>query len=175
MALGNFRDEELSERERRNLAILESLRRHGPLSKPEIAQSSGLNVVTVSNYIDEQIKRNLVFEKELDVSEGGRRPVLLDLNAQAGYAIGVGLNLMNMVGVLIDLKGNIITKTSLEKPRASVKDIVDSILQIIAEILRRSKEQVSDIKGIGVGIAGGQRLCLCLGESAFKKSFREGI
>ncbi|MCM8770529.1 MAG: ROK family protein [Candidatus Omnitrophica bacterium] len=150
----NFRNEELSERERRNLLILESLRRHGPLSRPEISQDIGLNVVTVSNYIDEQIKRNLVFEKELDVSEGGRRPVLLDLNASAGYAIGVGLNLLNVVGVLMDLKGNILTKTSLERPGAHVKEIVDCILQVIREILRRAKEQAPDIKGIGVGIAG---------------------
>ncbi|MDD5044384.1 MAG: ROK family protein [Candidatus Omnitrophica bacterium] len=154
MSLANFKDEELSERERRNLLILENLRRHGPLSRPEISQGIGLNVVTVSNYIDEQIKRNLVFEKELDVSEGGRRPVLLDLNAQAGFAIGVGLNLMNAVGVLIDLKGNIITKTSLDRPRASVKEIVDCILQLIRELLKRSKNETQGIKGIGVGIAG---------------------
>ena len=154
MNIANFREEELSERERRNLLILESLRRRGPLSRPEISQGIGLNVVTVSNYIDEHIKRNLVFEKELDVSEGGRRPVLLDLNAQAGYVIGVGINLLDAVGVLLDLKGNIITKTSIERPKASVKDIVDCILQITREILRRSKAQMQDIKGIGVGIAG---------------------
>ena len=154
MNLANFKDEELSERERRNLLILESLRRHGPLSRPEISQGIGLNVVTISNYVDEHIKRNLVFEKELDVSEGGRRPVLLDLNAQAGYCIGVGLNLLNAVGVLIDLKGNIVTKTSLDRPRASVREIVDCVLQIIKEILKRSKAEAQYIKGIGVGIAG---------------------
>ncbi|MCM8779735.1 MAG: ROK family protein [Candidatus Omnitrophica bacterium] len=154
MNIVNFKEEELSERERRNLVILESLRRRGPLSRPEISQDIGLNVVTVSNYIDEHIKRNLVFEKELDISEGGRRPVLLDLNAQAGFAIGVGINLLNTVGVLIDLKGNIITKTSLERPKASVKEIVDCILQIIRELLKRSKAQAPNIKGIGVGIAG---------------------
>jgi len=154
MNLANFKDEELSERERRNLLILESLRRRGPLSRPEISQGIGLNVVTVSNYIDEHIKRNLVFEKELDISEGGRRPVLLDLNSQAGYAIGVGLNLMNAVGVLIDLKGNIVTKTSIDRPSASVKEIVDCILQLIRELLKRSKNEIQDIKGIGVGIAG---------------------
>ena len=111
-------------------------------------------MVTISNYIDEFIKQNLVFEKELDVSEGGRRPVLLDLNPRAGFVIGVGLNLMNMVGLLVDLKGNIVTKTQIARPRASVKEITESLLEIIREILRRSKEYTSDIKGVGVGIAG---------------------
>jgi predicted NBD/HSP70 family sugar kinase len=110
--------------------------------------------VTISNYIDEFIKNNLVYERELDVSEGGRRPVLLDLNPSAGYCIGVGLNLMNMVGLLIDLKGNIISKTQIARPRASVKEIAECLLEIIREILRRSKEYTSSIRGIGAGVAG---------------------
>jgi predicted NBD/HSP70 family sugar kinase len=114
----------------------------------------GVNVVTISNYIDEFIRRKLVFEKELDVSEGGRRPVLLDLNSQAGFVIGVGLNLMNMVGLLVDLKGNIVTKTQIARPKQSVKEISECLLEIVREILRRSKEYASNIKGIGVGIAG---------------------
>jgi predicted NBD/HSP70 family sugar kinase len=114
----------------------------------------GINVVTVSNYVDEFIKQKLVYEKELDVSEGGRRPVLLDLNPRACFVIGVGLNLANMVGLLVDLKGNIVTKTQVARPRASVKEISETLLGIIREILRRSKEYTSDIKGIGVGVAG---------------------
>ena len=150
----DFQKENLSEKERRNIDILEVLRKHGPISRPDISKEMGLNVVTVSNYVDEFIKRNIVFEKELDVSEGGRRPVLLDLNPQAGFVIGVGLNLMNMVGLLVDLKGNIVTKTQIARPKASVKEISECLLEIVREILRRSKEQAVNIKGIGVGVAG---------------------
>lgn len=150
----DFHKEELTEKEKRNIDILEVLRKHGPISRPDISKHMGVNVVTVSNYIDEFIKRSLVYEKELDVSEGGRRPVLLDLNPQAGFVVGVGLNLMNMVGLLVDLKGNIVTKTQVACPRASVEKVSECMLEIIREILRRSKEYVSSIKGIGVGIAG---------------------
>lgn len=148
------REEELSEKEKRNINILDILRRHGPISRPDISKEMGINVVTITNYVDEFIKSNLVYEKELDVSEGGRRPALLDLNPQAGYAVGVGLNLMNMVGLLIDLKGNIITKTQVSRPKASVKEITECVLEITREILRRSKDYLAHIKGIGVGIAG---------------------
>jgi len=143
-----------SEKEKRNIEILGMLRRQGPLSRSDISQEIGINVVSISNYIDDFIKCNLVYEKELDVSEGGRRPVLLDLNPRAGYAIGVGLNLMNMVGLLVDLKGNIITKTQIARPQASVKEVSECLLEIVREILRRSKGYVENIKGIGVGIAG---------------------
>ena len=146
--------EVLSEKEKRNVEILDILRKRGPISRPDISKDMGINVVTISNYIDDFLKSNLVFEKELDVSEGGRRPVLLDLNSRAGFVIGVGLNLNNMVGLLVDLKGNIITKTQVGRPRASVKEVCECVLEITREILRRSKEYMPNIKGIGVGIAG---------------------
>ncbi|MBP7835881.1 MAG: ROK family protein [Candidatus Omnitrophica bacterium] len=150
----DLQKEVLSEKERRNIEILDILRKRGPISRPDISRDMGINVVTISSCIDEFIKNHLVFEKSLDVSEGGRRPVLLDLNPKAGFVIGVGLNLMNMVGLLVDFKGNIITKTQVSRPRASVSEISESILEIVREILRRSKEYASNIHGIGVGIAG---------------------
>lgn len=150
----NFQKEDFSEKERRNIDILEILRRRGPISRPDISKEIGINVVTISNYIDDFIKHNFVHEKELDRSEGGRRPTLLDLNSQGAYVIGVGLNLMNMVGLLVDLKGNIITKTQIARPRASVNEIAECLLELIREILRRSKEYAANIKGIGVGMAG---------------------
>lgn len=150
----SFNREEFSEKEKRSIEILEILRKLGPISRPDISKELGINIVTVSNYIDEFIRHNLVYEKELDISEGGRRPALLDLNPKAGYVIGIGLNLMNMVGILVDLKGNIVTKTQVVRPRASVKEITETLLEIIREILRRSKDYAADIKGIGVGIAG---------------------
>ncbi|MFA6358378.1 MAG: ROK family protein [Candidatus Omnitrophota bacterium] len=150
----DLQKEAFSEKEKRNIEILGLLRKRGPISRPDISQEMGINIVSISNYVDGFIKSSLVYEKELDVSEGGRRPVLLDLNPRAGYAIGVGLNLMNMVGLLVDLKGNIITKTQIALPQSSVKEVSECLLGIVREILRRSKGYVENIKGIGVGVAG---------------------
>ncbi|MFH1578350.1 MAG: ROK family protein [Candidatus Omnitrophota bacterium] len=150
----NFTNQELSEKEKRNIDILEMVRRFGPISRPEISQRLKVNIVTISNYIEEFVKNKIVLEKELDISEGGRRPVLLDLNPQSAFAIGVGLNLMNMVGILIDAKGNIVLKTQMNRPETSVKKIVEVMFDIIREIIRRSKKYTQNIKGIGVGMAG---------------------
>ncbi|MDI6605589.1 MAG: ROK family transcriptional regulator [Candidatus Omnitrophota bacterium] len=141
-------------KERRNIDILEILRRRGPISRPDISKEMGINVVTISNYVDEFIRRKLVYEKDFDVSEGGRRPVLLDLDPQAGFVVGVGLNLTNMVGLLVDLKGNIVTKTQVSRPRSSAKEVAETLMEIVREVLARSKGYSSKIKGIGVGIAG---------------------
>ena len=149
-----FEDRELTEKEKRSIDILEMLRRFGPITRPEISQRLGVNIVTVSNYIEEFIKNKLVLERQLDISEGGRRPVLLDINPGAAFAVGVGLNLMNMVGLLVDIKGNIVLKTQMKRPETSAKEIVEHLFEIIREIIRRSKKYTHEIKGIGVGIAG---------------------
>lgn len=154
MAIINLRGEEFTEREKRNLAILDILRRFGPITRPEISRVLGLNIVTVSNYIEEFINKNVVFEKEFDVSEGGRRPILLDINPESGIVIGVGVNLLNIVGALVDLKGKIITRSSLERKGVGVKDIINCIIEIISQILNKAKASSEKIKGIGVGIAG---------------------
>lgn len=146
--------ESFSEKEKRNIGILEILRKRGPVSRPDISKEMGINVVTISNYVDDLIKHNLVYEKELDISVGGRRPVLLDLNAAGGYIMGIGLNLTNMVGLLVDLKGNIVHKTQVDCPKVAVSEVIETLLNIIRELIRRSKDYTKDIKGIGVGIAG---------------------
>ena len=150
----HLRSEEFTEREKRNLAILEILRRFGPVTRPEISRALGLNIVTVSNYIEEFINKNLVFEKEFDVSEGGRRPVLLDINPDSGLVIGVGVNLLNIVATVVDFKGKVSTRTSLERRHLGVKDIINCIIEVISATLKKTKNSQSRIKGIGIGIAG---------------------
>lgn len=143
----------LTERSRKNLAILDTIRRSGPISKAEISKFVGLNVVTISNYIDDLLRQQIVLEKELDVSGGGRRPVLLGLNPEAALAIGVGINLFNLVAVAVDLNGKIFARITLDKKSNEVKDVVNLILEAIGKILM-CIDKKDKIKGIGLGIAG---------------------
>lgn len=149
-----FKTENLSERSRKNLFILDAIRRRGPISKTDISSLIGLNVVTVSNYVDDFLRQKLIFEKEFDVSKGGRRPLLLDLNSQAGYALGVGVNLLSTIGVVTDLSGKVLLKVRREKTSHSVKEAVDSIIEIVSELVAKTENVRTKIRGIGIGIGG---------------------
>lgn len=149
-----FRSEVVSDRAKKNLSILDTIRRAGPISKTEISSLIGVNVVTVSNYVEELLRQKLVFEKELDVSKGGRRPVLLDLNGDSGYAIGIGVNLVHAIAVLVDMRGNLILSIKRERPQHKAADIVDVILKLTKDILDQSGNYRDKIKGIGLGVAG---------------------
>lgn len=149
-----FKGEAISDRARKNLSILDTIRRAGPISKTEISSLIGVNVVTVSNYVEELLRQKLVFEKELDISKGGRRPVLLDLNGDSGYAIGIGLNLLHAIAVLVDMRGNLILSIKRERPQQKASDVVDTILKLTKDLLDQSGNYRDKIKGIGLGIAG---------------------
>ena len=86
----------LTEREQKNFQILELIRQRGPLTRMELSQGTGFNIVTVSNYVNYFIKQALVLERGYDISTGGRKPTLVDLNAKAGFAIGIDLGPMDV-------------------------------------------------------------------------------
>ena len=71
------KEDRLSEKERRNLSILDSIRRNREISRADISKMTDLNIVTVSNYVSKYVKDKIVFETGRDISTGGRRPELL--------------------------------------------------------------------------------------------------
>lgn len=138
----------------RNLRILELLRRKGPLSRTDISKVSGINPVTVSHYVDKLISNDFVYEKEFDVSTGGRRPLLLDINPKAAYTIGIGVNLFGCTGVLVDLDGNVIYRCKVEKKISSPNDFLESVIALSDEMFANTRSISDKIKGIGIGLGG---------------------
>ena len=149
----------LTEREEKNFQILELLRQRGPLTRTELSQGAGFNIVTVSNYINQFLKHGLVSERGFDISTGGRKPILVELNAKTGFAVGVDLGLTGttnaqVVMVVTDLRGQIVHR--VVKPRTT--DDMDRVLQdlggMIRELLKSSPVDTKKIQGIGVGLPG---------------------
>ena len=149
-----FEDDLLSGRGRKSLAILEAIRRQGPLTKTDISKLVKLNIVTVSNYVNDFIQKRLILERDIDVSTGGRRPVLVQLNKEAGYVIGIGFNLFNSIGLLVDLEGNVVTDVKMKLPDERASSVMDHLIEMVQEILSKSKVEKEKIREIGIGIAG---------------------
>ncbi len=149
-----LKDRILTDKERKNLAILEVIRKNGPISRTDISKITELNIVTVSNYVSHYIKIGLVVEGELDESTGGRKPVLVELNPKAGYIVGIGLNMLNMVGVLVDLEINVITEIKRERLPENSEAVVQQMVDLAADMIDKSEVDKTKIVGVGVGIPG---------------------
>ncbi len=147
-------DVELSDRERKNFAILDVIRKKGPIARTDVSRLTGFNIVTVSNYIDNYIKLGLVSEEGYDTSTGGRKPMLVNLNAKSAYVIGVGFDMVDMIGLVADLKCNILTEVRRRRPSESGKALVDNLISVVDDLLRKSSVEKDRIKGIGLAVAG---------------------
>lgn len=144
----------LQDRERKNLAILELIRKKGPVSKADISRVLGYNIVTITNYVDYYVNKRIILEVGLDVSSGGRRPELLELNARSGYVVGVDVGPEHITAVVTDLKINCMTKSRIARPSGTMEDMAEPVIKIIDEAIKKSKIEPSSIKNIGVGISG---------------------
>jgi predicted NBD/HSP70 family sugar kinase len=149
-----FRDQVLSDRERKNLAILDVIRKSGPVTRTEISKVTKLNIVTVSNYVNNYIDKDLIIERGFDVSTGGRKPTLVELNAKMGNVIGIDIGPVNMVAVITDLTNTVIGKIKRSRPDGPMSEVITSSIEMVYEIMEKSKVDKNKIKGVGLGVSG---------------------
>lgn len=149
-----FRDQVLSDRERKNLAILDVIRKSSPVTRTEISRVTKLNIVTVSNYVNSYIDKGLVVEKGFDVSTGGRKPTLVELNAKQGYVIGIDIGPINMTAIMTDLANTVANKTKKSRPEGPMNEVITSSIEMVYEIIEKAKIDKNKVKGVGLGISG---------------------
>ncbi len=90
------------------LAILQTLRVHGSMSRIELTRVTGLSRATISISIAELIENNLVYETDNRLLTKGRPATTVEL--APGSCIIIGADLDNKVWTLgaFDLMGNVV-------------------------------------------------------------------
>ena len=148
-----------SDHERKNFAILELIRRNGPITRADISKVTDLNIVTVSNYINNYIDKGLISEGGMEASTGGRKPTVIKLNDDSAHAIGIDLGHMdasgaNMIGMVTNLAGKVITKVKKLRTKDTMDKVIESSLELIDELSRKKGVDKNKIKGVGIGVGG---------------------
>lgn len=151
---GLFHYRSLSDKERKNLAILELIRKKGSISRTEISKITDINIVSVSNYIKEYIDKKILLETGWDISSGGRRPELVELNKTNIYVIGLEIGTSFITAVLADLSIKVLTSVKSPLTSDSIDVVAEKSIEALTEIIKKSGVEKSDIRAIGMGITG---------------------
>lgn len=134
--------------------VFQMIMEQEPISRADIAQISGLNKTTVSTFVTELIEEDLIFESGPGVSSGGRRPVILHFNKNAGYAIGIDIGVNYVLSVLTDLKGNILIEKNQPITRTTYATVMGIVQNMIQSLMDEMPNSRYGIVGIGVGVPG---------------------
>ncbi len=149
-----YKDTVLTDREKKNVVFLDVIRRNGPIAKTDIARITKHNIVTVSNYVEQYIKQKLVLEKGLDISSGGRRPELVELNADWGYIVGVDISHGSIHCVVTMLNAKILHEETVARPSGHMETVLAEAVTLVRKCIEISKVDIAKMKGIGVGVSG---------------------
>ncbi len=149
-----YKDDVLTDRERKNMIFLDVIRRNGPIAKTDIARITRHNIVTVSNYIENYIKSKIVVEKGLDVSSGGRRPELIELNSDWGCAVGVDIGPEFIIAAVTTLDPKVIVKEKIARRKGHMESVLADAVELTQKVLDNPKVDRSKVKGVGVGVSG---------------------
>ena len=148
---GLFHYRSLSDKERKNLAILELIRKKSPISRTEISRITDINIVSISNYVKDYIDKKILLETGWDVSTGGRRPELVELNKNNIHVVGLDIGSFAVAAVVTDLSINVLSKVRIPIPSDAAEVIAEKSIEAVQEIIKKTGIEKSSIMAIGLG------------------------
>ncbi|WP_442862450.1 ROK family protein [Bacillus sp. USDA818B3_A] len=134
--------------------LLNEIVANSPISRAKLSETTGLNKSTVSSQINTLIEKNLIFEIGQGQSSGGRKPVMLVFNKNAGYSLGIDIGVDYVNCILTDLKGNIVLEKNQPLECQTSEDIKDVLLVNIKNIIAQMPESPYGLIGIGICVPG---------------------
>jgi predicted NBD/HSP70 family sugar kinase len=136
--------------------LLNLIRLHAPVSRPELATESGLSPATVLALTNELAERGLVLEKGTASGQRGRRPMLLEIDPVGCYAIGLTIWEDETVGLLVNLHGSVVS--ALARPLKFIgqqsAQTIERLAQLVEDLISQSDIAQERLIGVGCAVSG---------------------
>jgi len=127
--------------------ILSKIVEHKWISRADLAKITGLNKATISVQVSDLLEKELIIETQQEHKNLGRRPIMLSINQEAGFALGIDLDKNSITFTLSNMIGSPVL--------TEVMELQDSDYEIILGILiARIKAYKSKCLGTSYGLVG---------------------
>ncbi|MCE2454797.1 MAG: ROK family transcriptional regulator [Gemmatimonadetes bacterium] len=133
--------------------VLKLVWRKGELSRAEISRRTGRSRSTISTVVGRLLATGLVAEVGAGASRGGRRPILVGFQDEAGVILGVDVGATHVSVILTDLRGR--TLAWREQPhlsRSDPKGAEELIATLGERCLAEWNGERSRLLGVGVAV-----------------------
>jgi predicted NBD/HSP70 family sugar kinase len=134
--------------------ILETIRTREPVSRAGLAQLLHLTKATVSSLVEELIAEKYCYQTGPGKSSGGRRPLMLQFNEKAGFAVSCDIGVNYIFTTLTDLRGTVIHELYRSFDTNDFTRTVMEIKVMIDDCLKHMPDSPFGLVGIGFGVPG---------------------
>jgi glucokinase-like ROK family protein len=125
------------------------------LSRADLARKLSLSRAAVSSIVNDLLENELIRETRSGDKTGGRRSVLLEINPDRGFVLGVDMGATHLSIILADFSAHVLT--SVEMPfdvsRGS-KICLDELDTRMQEFVNQNDLDLQKALAIGVGVPG---------------------
>lgn len=136
------------------ILIISKIIEHGMISRADLAKITGLNKATVSVQVADLLAEELIIESQQEHKNLGRRPIMLSINHQAGFALGIDLDKNTITFTLSDLNGHPVNVDSMEILTSDYEAILALLKKQIANYQEKTSAAPYGLIGAVVGIHG---------------------
>lgn len=134
--------------------LLDLIRHQGPISRAEIARQIGISKPTVSSIVEGLLEAELVAEAGLADSAGGRRGVLLDFKARAGYVIGMDVGGSVARAALADLRGDELHTLREATAHGNSSGLIAQLVRLKEALILRGNIEAHKVLSVAIGTPG---------------------
>ncbi|WP_052120518.1 ROK family transcriptional regulator [Inquilinus limosus] len=135
-------------------AVFDAVRRHGPVTRAELAGLIGLTVQGVSNIAAELEEAGLIRQDGKRLGQRGQPAAELSVNPAGGYTIGLSLAYRQVTGVLADLAGQVVAQDSRPLSAREPEAVAEMLAAQAGDLLASSGIGRDQVWGLGCSVPG---------------------
>lgn len=137
-------------------AIMNHIREESPVSRTDLAKTTGLNKTTISSLVNELIADQYVYEVGTKSNGIGRPRVMLSINPKAGYIICTEIGVDFILVIATDFEPKIIYKIRQKlMPKEEIDVVINKLIAQIQETIQFCEAQgAGRMLGLALGVPG---------------------
>ncbi|WP_337102232.1 ROK family protein [Paenibacillus sp. YIM B09110] len=134
--------------------IMKHILQEGMISRADLSKAIALTRATISAQVSDLLDEELVIETNMEYNLVGRKPIMLSIHAEAGYALGIDLEFGRVTFAVANLQGAIVATDTIPLETTKYEDILTLLLTSIQTYQERYAACRYGIVGIVIGIHG---------------------